>query len=869
MTDRTPKRSGASKRPASGQGNRRPRPQGAPPRQGMPAYAQGSSPYRQGMPPQRSNTAPMQEHPKKKKKNKFLVILKKIGAAIVTTLLSLFLVMIITGTIVSTALTIYVLDFMDESTSVTFATLESGSDTYFYGTEINEETGEEKLILLNQIKTDIQRIPVSIDKVPQDVRNAFTCTEDERFYLHDGVDYKRTFSAFLNLFLHFYDTEQGGSTITQQLIKKLTGDEEHSFQRKIREIFAAMQLEKTYSKDEILEEYLNYISFGGPINGIQLASTRYFGKDVSDLTIPEAAVLAAIPKSPQYYGPMVETEDEDGKIIVDGEANNRIRQRYVLWQMYKNGAITYDEYQEYLNTKILYTWTPEYKELHPEVDIEALEAEQKNYTWEVDAMMFEAANIVQNQFNLETRDEAIARINKGGYRIYSTTDRKMQNYVEEKMLDIGNIMDKGYVTRWVDLDNDGEVEEEVPHVAFVALRYDGSVMCQVGNVGPKTESLLTSYAVTEPRQIGSTVKPITTYGLALETDHIHWGSVYTDKAIMKVDGKDWPSNYSESSDVWITGGQNFIYYYLQRSFNTVPAQLCQELTPKAVFKFATENMGMKLDPKDESYSPLSIGALTWGITLENLVNAYLPYGNLGVYNEAHIISRIEDGNHNVIYSNDGNARQAVSAETAYVMNRMLKNVVDQGTAASVHFNNKVLVGKTGTSENWQNLTFVGLTSDFVSGVTIGYREYSDYLQLPTSLHACDVWNSIIGNYADTMFMDTPMDFERCTTVIDAPMCTSTGNIAGANCPRGITGYWKSSNCPTCDGAHYVAPDPNAVDPNAGGDTPDDPNAGVDPNGGVDPNAGGGVDVPDPNAGWVDPGQGGGGDAPDPGGVSEW
>ena len=114
-----------------------------------------------------------------------------------------------------------------------------------------------------------------------------------------------------------------------------------------------------------------------------------------------------------------------------------------------------------------------------------------------------------------------------------------------------------------------------------------------------------------------------------------------------------------------------------------------------------------------------------------------------------------------------------------------------------------------------------------------------------------------------------MDFERCTTVIDAPMCTSTGNIAGANCPRGITGYWKSSNCPTCDGAHYVAPDPNAVDPNAGGDTPDDPNAGVDPNGGVDPNAGGGVDVPDPNAGWVDPGQGGGGDAPDPGGVSEW
>ena len=835
----------------------------------------------QGRPVRRPDSAPKQDSApkkKKKKKNKFLVVMKKIGAAIVTTLLSLMLVMIITGTIVATALTIYVLDFMEESTSVTFATLESGSDTYFYGTALDEETGEEKLVVLNHIKTDVQRIPVSIDKIPQDVRNAFTCTEDERFYSHDGVDYKRTFSAFLNMFLHFYDTEQGGSTITQQLIKALTGDDEHNMQRKIREIFSAMQLEKSYSKDEILEEYLNYIAFGGPVNGIQLASTRYFGKDVQDLTIPEAAVLAAIPKSPEYYGPKVETYDEEGNIIVDGEANNKIRQRYVLWQMYKNGAITYDEYQEYLNTKIIYTWSPEYKELHPEVDLEELETEQSSYTWEVDAMMFEAADIVQKQFNLETQKEAIERINKGGYRIYSTTDRKMQKYVEEKMLDINNIVDRNFVARWVDLDGDGQVEEEIPHIAFVALRYDGSVMCQVGNVGPKVGSLSTSYAVTEPRQIGSTIKPISTYGLALETDLIHWGSVYTDKAIMTVNGQPWPSNYSETGSVSISNQKYNIYYLLQKSFNTVPAQLCQQLTPKAVFKFSTENLGMKLDPADEDYSPLSIGALSWGITLENLVNAYIPYGNNGVYNEAHIISKIEDGSHKVIYSNDGNARQAVSAETAYVMNRLLKNVIDQGTGTDARLNNKIVVGKTGTSENWQNLTFVGLTRDFVSGITIGYREYNDSLKLPTSLHSPIIWKNIIGEYADTMFPDTPADFDRCPTVIDAPMCTSTGCIAGANCPKGITGYWKSSNAPPCDGGHYVAPDPNAqANQNPGGETPD-PNAQANQNPGgetpIDPNAGGGGDAPvDPNqgGGWVDPNQGGGGgDAPaDPGGVGEW
>ena len=186
---------------------------------------------------------------------------------IATTLLSLLLVIIITGTIVSTALTVYVLIFMDDATSVTLQQLESGSDTYFYSNHINED-GETELKVLHRVQNDFQRIPVSIDRIPQHVRNCFVYTEDERFYVHDGVDYKRTFSAFLNMFLHFYDTEQGGSTITQQLIKNLSGDDRHTPQRKIREIFAAMQLEKTYSKDEILEEYLNYIGFGGAYNGL-------------------------------------------------------------------------------------------------------------------------------------------------------------------------------------------------------------------------------------------------------------------------------------------------------------------------------------------------------------------------------------------------------------------------------------------------------------------------------------------------------------------------------------------------------------------------------------------------------------------------
>ncbi|MCD7810728.1 MAG: transglycosylase domain-containing protein [Ruminococcus sp.] len=743
-----------------------------------------------------------QTPPKKKKKkhSRAFLIFRKIVTVIATTLLSLFLIMIITGTVVATALTVYVLDFMEETSGITLQELESGSDTYFYGVTTNEETGEEEYYILNRVQTDVQRVPVTIDQIPQHVRDAFVYTEDERFYSHDGVDYKRTFSAFLNMFIHIYDTEQGGSTITQQLVKNLTGDDEQSPQRKIREIFRAMQLEKKYSKDEILEEYLNYIGFGGPINGIQLASLRYFGKNVWELDTAEAATLAAIPKSPNYYRPDLKTYDEDtGELIFDGRANNKERQQYVLWQIYQNGAITYDEYQESLNEELIYTDSEEYLASHPEATAEDLEQEQTAYSWVVDAMYYEAADYLCSLYNID-QSEAFKRINSGGYRIYATIDKEMQEYVEEKFLDINNLLSPESVRKWADIDGDGESEEYIPHIAFVALNYDGSVRAMVGDVGKKTTSLSTSYAVTEPRQIGSTIKPISTYGLALETDLIHWGSQYKDEAVLEVDGKPWPTNYSTDGSFSVSGQTINIYYAIQKSYNTIPAQLCDELTPNAVYNFCVDTMGMDLDPADEAYSPLSVGALTYGITLENLVNAYIPYGNAGVQCEAHIVSRIEQGSDEVIYENNGNPYQAVSSETAWVMNRLLKNVVENGTGTAAQLENKVVCGKTGTTDNWSDLTFVGLTTDFVSGVTIGYKYYNESLSLPTSLKSAQVWKNAIGDYADSI--ESTSDFEADENVIEAPMCTVTGMIAGADCPKGVTGYWKSTNAPVCTGNHY-------------------------------------------------------------------
>lgn len=736
-----------------------------------------------------------------KKKPKKKSTLRKVLTVLGTTLLSVFLVVVITGTIVVTALTIYVLEFMDESTDVTIKELESSANTIVYA-----QDADDNLIQLYVVSNEVQRIPIDIEQIPQHVRDAFVAVEDERFYSHEGVDYKRTFAAFANMFMHIYDTQQGGSTITQQLIKNLTGDDETSAERKIREIFRAMQFEKKYTKDEILEAYLNYIGFGGPRNGIQLASSDYFDKDVSELSIAEAACLAAIPKSPETLNPFAGYKDDEGKWVNTGKEANKKRQENVLDHMYSNGFISYDQYQEALNEKLVFTDSKEYKEAHPESEEEKKLKSQKATSWVVDTALREYAAVLMDEYGID-ENAAIARINNGGYQIYTTVDWEMQNYVEEKYLDLNNLMDAESNSSWVDENDDGEYEQIFPQSAFIAMNYNGEILSVVGGVGEKKDSLVFNRATMAKRQPGSCIKPITTYGLALYYDLIHWGSVYKDSPIkLEEDGEEWPENYDY---VWRRSNM-FIFEALRQSRNTVPAQLCKQLTPQSVFEFATQNLNVDLvDITDEgatdiAYAPLTIGALTYGISPENLVNAYLPYGNGGTYCSSHIVRRVEKGDGTVVYENDGNPHEAVDSETAYVMNHLLQEVVKNGTGTAAQLSNKTVAGKTGTSEDWNDLCFVGLTEDFVSGVWIGYDKKHE---LNHGLSSAGVWYNIIGEYANNIESDN--SYPSCDSVIEAPMCSVSGQIATGSCSGGTTGYWKSTNAPYCNNhSSYVKKEPS-------------------------------------------------------------
>lgn len=739
---------------------------------------------RRSAPPARLNpnavksTAPNGK--RRKKKTKFSIVKKALSVTL-STILSIFMIGIITVTICCTALTVWVLEFKDSSDDVSIAPINVNTDTFFYAK--NPTTGE--LITVHQVVNSNPIIPIDIQDLPQHVCDAFVYTEDERFYSHDGVDYKRTFAAFLNVFLPIYENRQGGSTITQQLIKNLTGDDEQSADRKIREIFRAMQLEKNYTKNDILEGYMNYIEYGNGYAGIEIASNRYFGKSAKDLTIAEAATLAAIPKNPEVLNPFRNFKA------------NQERKEYVIYKMYENGAISYDEYILALNEKIILTNSEEYKQLHPELN-EETETPPSATTWYVDAAIYEVADYFMKEYGI-SQSEAIAKLNSGGYKVYTTVDLNMQNFVEEKYLHQENFST---------IQNE---YGEYPQSSFIAMNYYGEILAIVGQIGDKNQlgSLCSNYPIQAYRDPGSTMKPIASYGKALEDNFIHWSTPFYDNPI-KVDGESWPKNYSGST----SGAQFLTVVALQRSLNTIPAQLVDRIGLREVFTFATENMGLELvertdDGKtDISHSPLALGGLTRGIPLKNLVNAYIPYGNGGTYYKAHIVSKVENSDGTLLYSNEPNSQNshtAVSQETAYIMNKLLQEVVKDGTGTAAALPNKTVAGKTGTSQDWRDLSFVGLTEDFVSGVWIGYETPTTlpYRSLPSS---ASLWKMVIGDYANSV--QSSNTYPPCPSVVELRYCTQTGLIAGPSCPSAV-GYYKPSNIPaTCSG--HATPPPEST-----------------------------------------------------------
>lgn len=714
---------------------------------------------------------------KKNKEKKSIHPVKKIFAVIGTTLLSLVLIVVITGSIIAAALTVYVLQFVDQdSVDISLSDLDLDYTTFIYGYDENGAKVE-----LQSISRNADRIPVTIDQIPQHVQDAFVYTEDERFYEHYGVDWKRTFLAFVNEFLGMWTTRQGGSTITQQLVKNVTGDNEANWDRKMREIFRAAALEKYCPKTDILEAYLNYIGFGGSTAGIQAASLKYFGKDVSELSIAEGACLAAIPKSPNEYNPFAYYIDENtGKAVYYGKEKNLERQKDVLASMYKNAVISKKQYEEALNEKI------EFLDPNAKYDSENGNGIQN---WFVDMVIRDVILDFQDLYGIDY-DEASNKLYNGGYEIYATVDIDMQNKVEEKFKDYTNFSENVLI--------------DPPQASFICMDYQGNIKAVVGGIGEKSGSNINNRATRAKRSPGSCIKPISSYGYAVENDLITWSTVFINQPVSEIIDEEtgqmrtWPYNYNSKSYDY---AGYFTFQALQRSLNTVPAYLVQLETPQAVFDFLQNRFQFTtLTASDADLAPMSVGALTYGMTLKELVAAYQVFGNGGKYYSPASYTQVLDSNGKVILQHKYTPIQSISKESAYVMNKLLQTVIEgpNGTGKAARLTNTPLIGKTGTSQDWHDLSFVGCTPDYVSGIWYGYDTPKE---IPTGTYysSSAVWKNVFGDIADAGPTKT---FPECSDVQELYYCAKTGLLASGTCPTSSVGYYKSTNIPAmCSGNH--------------------------------------------------------------------
>jgi len=552
------------------------------------------------------------------------------------------------------------------------------------------------------------RILVDFKDIPDALWQAAVAIEDHRFFEHNGVDWKRTAGATVNMFIGMKNTF-GGSTITQQMLKNMTEDNDGTVNRKVREIFRALEFEKNYTKDQILELYLNMIYLGKGCYGVQTAAQYYFGKDVSDLSVAECACLIAITNNPSLYGPMynVTYTREDGTKVTPRELN-KTRQELIIDRMAGGNekvgvtGLTYltPEEAEAAKAEVL-----QFTDGSTEADDIVAKAKGgiKMNSWFTDQVILDVRDDLAAKLGISTR-EALLLINNSGYKIYTTMDPKIQEIAETVYEDRNNL---NVTSRGGQLLQSG---------ITIIDPYTGDIVGMVGKVGEKTENLGWNYA-TGRRQVGSSIKPLTVYAPAIENGAVHPGTTFDDYPVQLLEETPWPKNSPNKyrGMVNITTG-------VQHSINTIAVQTLQAVGTAPAFAFATENLGLGLVSADMDVSPLGMGGLTYGLNTVEMAAAYASFANGGIYNSPRTYLRVEDADGNVILENESESRVAMKETTAFLMNKLLKNAVAAGTGTSARFNGMSIAGKTGTTSQNYDRYFVGYTPYYVAAVWTGYDE---------------------------------------------------------------------------------------------------------------------------------------------------
>lgn len=689
----------------------------------------------------------------------WLTVLITTGKYIARAVGTVLLICVITGCIVGATAMVYVLAFLDKSiTDIDLTQLKLN-----YTTKIYAYNSSGDMIEYESLHGNENREWVDYDEITEYTKRAAVAVEDERFWKHHGVDWKSTTFAFANMFLSLTESERGGSTITQQLIKNVTQEDAHSVNRKLTEIFKALELEKVYTKDQILESYLNVIALGNGCNGIQTAAQTYFGKDAKDLTLAESAAIVGITKYPSKYNPFYHPDE------------NQKRQRYVLKKMYENGLITVEEYE-----------AAKEEDYISHLNLAAINQNTTTtyWSWYTEQLYTDIVNDLQKRNGL-SESEARFKIYNGGYKIYANVDVDLQEKAEKIFKNkTGNNTDY-----WVKFPRSVQ-----PQCAIAILNYEGEIKAIVGARGEKNANRLQNHASQSRRQPGSAIKPLSAYGLAVDLKAIEFSTPVTDRQFTITDEgttRLWPRN-----DGGKYRGNIPVVKGLEVSANCVAARIVRYITWQKSYQFLTERLSIKLNEKDNNLAPMSVGALTDGVTVLEMASAYVIFGSGGVYYSPASYSLVTDQQGNTVLENTkARGTRAISEEAATIANRMLLAPVNGsgGTARSAKISGFDTFGKTGTTSDVKDRYFCGGTPYYVGACWFGYAD-NKKLEY-TANYATQAWTYVMK--AAHKGLDSK-SFDLSSNVVARQYCTVSGGLASPYCPSTATGYYsRNTSMPVC------------------------------------------------------------------------
>ena len=684
-----------------------------------------------------------------------------IGHLLSRILITLVLIGVLCGCFCGIAFAMYVHIYINPSAQETAAEISKGLGLNLNSFIYAKESDSDEYTLYETIKGKENREWVDSDKIPDTLKNAVVAIEDERFYKHHGVDWVRTIGAVKGWLLG--GTQYGGSTITQQLIKNITADNDYSVKRKVNEIFRAFALEKEIDdKDRILVMYLNTIFLGYNSYGVQTAAMQYFDKDVSQLDLAESAVLAGLTNNPSIYD------------VYNHPEKVKERQETILAQMLDQKMISQEEYEAAVAEELNYR---PYEEYQQEI--------KSTYSYFTDEVIKDVINDLMTEKGY-SRLVAENMVYSGGLNIYATIDTKVQNALDEV---------------WANADNFPNTEKygESPQSAMVITDKQGNIVGIAGGRGEKTSSRGFSYASDARRQPGSSIKPLATYGPAMDAGIATPDTTVYDRALIQdAEGNPWPMNDGK----YPTGRAMTVKEGMTRSLNTISAQLLKQLTPQKSYEFMTQQLGFKLvDSRtnedgtvqsDIDLAPLALGALTDGVTVREMAGGFSTFINDGVYGGTRTYTKVTDSEGNTIMENTPNTDKGfTNVRTDYYMLDCLQNVTAHGTAYGIQLDGVETGGKTGTTTSNTDIWFCGITPKYSGAVWVGY-EHNYRLDGLYGRNAAEIWLAVMQKVhagdSGLVFDSHPQDFEEVT------YCMDTGLLASGACRaagRAATGrFWK-------------------------------------------------------------------------------